>query len=204
MSPRTRTCPCKCTRPQRDDATRSWKFVVTTPLGPGDHPALVPAARASSTNTKNDDSPPPYEKTNPSPYEGTKPSPSSPTVEHMRLLARSPTTVSRLPRDRPLPGIEYLSIIDSRGAPVEFDECRGCKIRRHDSCKRTSWSLIVSTAGIMPVQFVYERDSGKFLMQIVPGTARGEVRRYVKGGGNAWTRHFSWGLAVRHQDPAGT
>ena len=119
--------------------------------------------------------------------------------------------VAALPLQRPLPGIEYLGIIEKSPPHIHYDHCWKCESywppnwclwrrRRFDGLQAWYGYRIPAISQA----FVCHRESREILFRSSTGISNGEVERTAGAWGSHWTEDFDWALAMQHGDPAGT
>lgn len=109
---------------------------------------------------------------------------------------------------RPCPGIEYLSIVEDRPLPVEFDMCRLCylraSVRRPISYLGSRTRVSNALRGIMrckPERY-YDTECRRFVLRVIDGLAKGKAERPARRRDN-WATQYEWAIAGEHRDPAG-
>lgn len=120
-----------------------------------------------------------------------------------------------MPRDRPTPDHQYLSIAHGR-PPVTLCVCRECQeiqpsqpLRRRftsrlNTCLAGARECLARTPLGTPAEEehhdFYDTKHLKHAITIRPGIGKGEVERAVRGAED-WTTDWEWTLSVRYWDP---
>ena len=128
-----------------------------------------------------------------------------------RNLRQPDSRVAAMSPERPLPGIEYLGIVDKSPPHIYYNHCGKCESywpRNKWLWRRHCFDDLQADHGyIIPAisqAFVCDRESREILFRSVTGIGNGEVERTAGASGPHWTEDFNWALAMRHGDPAGT
>lgn len=210
----TRTCPCSCTAPTRAESMlhtnqgEPWTLIIT---GRSRHPQQLPGVQNASSDAQEPTPAPP-----PKPDSDLPPSYDAATAsvnpEEAQSLIPAPQRVAALPRDQPVPGTPFLSILDRTLPPVIFTKCPHCGTGRPSPSRLTRY--LTSTLRnhytiTRQIPLVYRRASyydeatNSVVFRYTTGLDAGELERTTLAGPD-WTRDYSFGLAVQHRDPGGT
>lgn len=183
-----RKCSCSCQVARRQYSAALWAIVkmsscVRTPpmlntrtgFGPPQMLLDPPAPVDPTTNP-----PPPYAEACRS---------SAPTLAAKTALAvcSQQTRVAAMPRARPGPDIEYLSIIDGLPPPIEFDMCKPCARKSHVSrlsryLSSRLHTFLAKGVTVMCVRiYYYDAERRKLVLRIIYGLSHGDIERFVTG-----------------------